>query len=90
MKEKPNVEINPTRVNGAVLPEELKPPQKIVHLFSDGERNFFLRQIQQMNALQGAIQNAIALVIEQQALEGQWRLRPDGSALERIDLPPVS
>ena len=75
------------RLNGPAPHEPPLPTPQKLHVFSDRERAFFFRQIQQMNALQGAIQNAIALVIEQQALEGQWRLRPDGSALERIDTP---
>ena len=77
------------RLNG-VPTQEIAPPLPVppkLHMFSERERAFFLRQIQQMNALQGAIQNAIALIIEQQALEGQWRLRADGSGLERIDTP---
>jgi hypothetical protein len=37
--------------------------------------------------LQGAINTAIALVIEQQGFEGNWRLLMDGSGLERVDVP---
>jgi hypothetical protein len=50
--------------------------------FSDREKAFFTRQLQQMNVLQSAIQAAIALVIEQQGLEGRWSLRADGSGLD--------
>ena len=80
------------RPNGAPATEEkLLPPPQNVLVFSDRERAFFLRHIQQMNVLQTAVQTAIALVIEQHSLEGEWRLRPDGSALERvIQLPPAS
>jgi hypothetical protein len=65
------------------------PPSPPVseHLFSEKERAFFAKQIQQVNAMQMAIQNAMALVIEQQSLEGQWRLKQDGSGIERVDLP---
>jgi hypothetical protein len=61
------------------------PPQRTTHVFSKREKAFFVRQIQQMNAMQAAVQTAIALVMEQQALGGNWRLRADGSGLERLD-----
>jgi hypothetical protein len=76
------------RPNGTV-PHDAEPlplpPQRTTHVFSEREKAFFVRQIQQMNAMQGAVQTAIALVMEQQALEGNWRLRQDGSGLERFD-----
>ena len=78
------------RLNGAPQLPSPMSSQPTIHVFSARERAFFVRQIQQMNALQAAVQTAIALVIEQQELEGNWRLRPDGSGLERIDPPPAA
>lgn len=76
-----------SRPNGAVPHEAQTQALPRSHLFSQREKAFFVRQLQQMSALQGAINTAIALVIEQQGFEGNWRLLMDGSGLERVDIP---
>jgi hypothetical protein len=78
------------RPNGAVPHETQTPALQRTHSFSPREKAFFVRQLQQMSALQGAINTAIALVIEQQGFEGNWRLMMDGSGLERIDPPQAT
>jgi hypothetical protein len=53
---------------------------KTTYDFTPTERMFFAGQIQQINAVQAAAQNAVALVVEQQGLKGTWRIRQEGSA----------
>lgn len=48
--------------------------------FTPQERAFFER-------MQLQFQNSITLICVQQDLPGQWRLKADGSGLERADAP---
>jgi hypothetical protein len=53
--------------------------------FSEKEKPFFQEQIQKINTLMAAMQNAANLVIVQQGLEGQWQIKPDGSGLIKVN-----
>ena len=53
--------------------------------FSPQEQAFFSRKIQDLNVVQMALQQTVSLVIEQQGLQGTWRITQDGSGLEPVD-----
>jgi hypothetical protein len=51
--------------------------------FSDRERLYFDRLQQQFNT---SMSSGIQMILMQQAFEGQWRIKSDGSGIERIDM----
>ena len=53
--------------------------------FSPQEQAFFSRKIQDLNVIQTALQQTVSLVIEQQGLQGTWRISQDGNGLEPVD-----
>lgn len=57
--------------------------------FSEGEREFFGKLAQQINAQMLALNNAISLVCTQQKLSGTYRLKSDGSGLEAVAGPSL-
>ena len=56
------------------------------YVFTDRERLYFERLQQAFNQQLGS---SISLIVTQQDLQGQWRMKQDGSGLERADLAPA-
>jgi predicted secreted protein len=54
--------------------------------FTDRERLFFDRLQQQFNT---SVVNGIQMIVTQQDLQGQWRMKADGSGIERADIPQL-
>jgi hypothetical protein len=54
------------------------------HNFTPAERAFFGSQLDQINRMFAAMNNAANLVMAQNGLEGEWQLKPDGSGLVRV------
>lgn len=54
------------------------------YVFTDGERRYFDQLQQNFNV---SVTGGVQLIINQQGLPGQWRMSPDGSGLERVDIP---
>jgi hypothetical protein len=52
--------------------------------FSDRERLYFERLQQQFNQ---SVISGIQMIVTQQSFEGQWRIKQDGSGIERADVP---
>ena len=58
---------------------------KTEHLFNDRERQFVKPQVDQINMLMAAVNNAVGLFCATHDLEPrEWRLKQDGSGLERV------
>lgn len=55
--------------------------------FTDRERLYFDRLQQNFNT---SVMSSIQMIVTQQALDGQWRIKQDGSGLERADVPQPS
>jgi hypothetical protein len=55
--------------------------------FSDRERSYFDRLQQQFNT---GVLSGIQMIVTQQGLDGSWRIAPDGSGIERADLPQTA
>ena len=55
------------------------------YTFTPQERSYFERLQMQF---QTGVNSGISLICTQQDLPGQWRVKPDGSGIERADLPP--
>lgn len=51
--------------------------------FTDRERLYFERLQQNFNT---TVMSCIQMIVTQQALPGQWRMKQDGSGLERADV----
>jgi len=58
--------------------------------FSTQEQAFFARKIVELNTVQSALQNTVSLVIEQQNLQGTWRIKQDGTGLEAVETAPAA
>ncbi len=56
---------------------------KIDYTFTPQERSYFERLQMQF---QTGVNSGISLICTQQDLPGQWRVKPDGSGIERADL----
>jgi hypothetical protein len=54
--------------------------------FSDRERLYFDRLQQQFNI---GLMSGIQMIVTQQGLGGSWRIKADGSGIERADLFPM-
>ena len=54
--------------------------------FTDKEKLYFDRLMQSFNT---QVASGIQMLCTQQELVGQWRLKADGTGIERADLPPM-
>jgi hypothetical protein len=61
------------------------PDKPMQYSFTEKERLYFERLQQEFQA---GVAAGIRLIVTQQDLPGQWRIKPDASGLERADVPP--
>ena len=60
----------------------------IDYSFTPQERLYFERL---QTGFQTSVNAGVQMLITQQGFEGQWRVKQDGSGLERVDaLPPIA
>ncbi len=57
------------------------------YVFTDKERAFFTKQLDELTRMTLAINNAPSLICAQQGLSGAWQLKQDGSGL--LKAPPA-
>lgn len=68
--------------------DEMKETRE--YTFTAQEQGFFERQRQQINAAVMSMNNAIGLLLAQQGLPGEWRMKMDGTGIERVDGPMLT
>jgi hypothetical protein len=68
-----------------VLPFGDESDECRLYTFTDKELQFLHPQLQQVDRLMSAINNATGLILAQNGLQGNWRVTKEGTGLERVD-----